>query len=340
MKPETTRDVENFLRMYLASAAVGTALELGLFWRLVEKPLREKEISQMFNIPHDRCKCWLALLTELELLEYRGEMYTPSSIANSAILEAYSPETWAFLAQEARERYQVINNLTSNISHPKSVWVAQKKKPPNYVTQMNDDPRRAERFTRMLYELHQPLAEKLAKILDMTGVKKVMDLGGGSGVVSLALLKRHANLNAVVVDIENVCTISRKIANKTLVANRITYHIADFLKDDLPGGFDMILECDVGIYNEELFRKMLYALNEGGRLVIVSNTNEQGAWLKHAESDSSLSRLLNAFISSLEVPRLTSLTISDVKTLLTKIGFQNILEQVQKDGIVIIQATK
>lgn len=340
MKPGTTQDVETLLRMYLASAAVGTALELGLFWQLVEKPLSVKEISRQFNMPFDRCQSWLALLTELGLLEKQGESYSPSSVADSAVLGAYSPETWSLLAQETRERYQTIINLPLTISHSSSVWEAQGMKPPHYITLMNANPGRAERFTRMLYEIHGPLAGKLVEILDLTDVKRLMDLGGGSGVISLALLKRHANLEAVVVDIENVCTASRKIASETPVANRITYHAANFLQDELPGGFDMILECDVGVYSEELFRKLLSSLNGGGQLVIVSNTNEQGAWLTRGDGKPSILWLLDTFLSSLEAPRLTSSTTDDLKSLLTKTGFDDVMEKVQEDGMVIIKANK
>ncbi|MFX0207719.1 MAG: methyltransferase [Candidatus Hodarchaeota archaeon] len=340
MQLKTTQDVENLLRIYLASAAVATALELGLFWQLTNKPLMMKEISQNFNIPYNRCHCWVALLMELGLLKQEGGRYFPSSIACNSILEAYSPETWAFMAQETREGYPTINNLPSTIAHPNSVWEAQGLNPPDYITKMTENPRRAERFTRMLYELHKPLADKLAKILNLTNVNRLMDLGGGSGVVSLALLKRYANLNAVVVDIENVCRVGREIADETLMGKRITYHAANFMEDDLPSGFDLILECDVGIYQKELLQKLLNSLNKGGRLVIISNTNEKGAWLVHSKSKPSFFWFLNAFSSSLEVPSFKSSTIDEVETLLLQIGYQNILTQVHEDGIVFIQANK
>ncbi|MFX1255327.1 MAG: methyltransferase [Promethearchaeota archaeon] len=340
MKIENTNDVMNLLRIYIASTALGTALELGLFWQLAESPLGIKEISQKFNIPSDRCRSWLELLTGLGLLEHRGETYTPSSTAHSTILEAYSSETWAQLAQEARERYQAGNNLALHISHPDSVWVAQGIEPPRWFTQIMESPKRAERFTRMLYELHLPLAEKVAQNLDMTDVKQLMDLGGGSGVVSLALLKRHPNLTAVVVDIDTVCKTGREIANETPMANRITYHAADFLQDKLPIGFDMILECDVAIYSEELFSKLRSSLNGRGRLVIISNLDDFSAWFEHAQSKISLLRLMNSFLSSLGAPRVTKATIEDVKNRLTKVGFHNISEQIWEDDTVIIQAHK
>ncbi|MFX1517157.1 MAG: methyltransferase [Promethearchaeota archaeon] len=340
MNIKNTQDIENLLRMTHASAAIGTALELGLFWQLTEKSLEINDISQKYNIPYDRCKYWLALLRELGLLNCQGGKYTPSSLARTAILKAYSFETWSFLAQEIRERYPTIINLPINITHPTSVWEAQNIIPPNYITQMKNDATRAERFTRMLYELHLSLGSRIAEHLDLTDVKLLMDLGGGSGVVSFALLERNPNLKAVVVDIENVCNVGKEIANTTQVADRISYHAADFVQDDLPSGFDMILECDIGVYTEDLFKKVWNSLNKGGKFVIVTNTNEQGAWVTYKENRPSLFWYLNVFSESLTVSKFSLSSFKDVKTHLINAGFHDVLEKVQEDGIVFFHAIK
>ena len=82
----------------------------------------------------------------------------------------------------------------------------------------------------------------------------MLDLGGGSGVVSLALLRKQHDLTSVVVDVENVCQAGREIASENKLEKRITYLAADFLQDDLPTGFDMVMLCDVGSFSEILFR--------------------------------------------------------------------------------------
>jgi predicted O-methyltransferase YrrM len=326
--------------MYLGSAALGTALELGLFWQLAKLPQKVNEISKNYGIPNDRCKSWLDLLVEFELLEHQEDRYIPSKVANNAILETYSQETWEFMAQEIREQYQIILDLPANITHPNSVWDAQGITLRNYVAQMKANPMRADQFTRMLFELHTPLANKLANNLDLTGVNRLMDLGGGSGVVALALLEQYENLEAVVVDIENVCVTGRKIASDTKVSDRISYFAADFLKDEILKGFDMILECDVGVYGEDLFRKLWASLNENGSLIIVTNTNEQGAWLDNNNLNPNLLRLLNAFFSELGRSERGISEISELKILLQKSGFHDVKERILDNGIAIIQGGK
>ncbi|MHA2073593.1 MAG: methyltransferase [Candidatus Hodarchaeales archaeon] len=340
IQPESTQDIENLLRTYLASAALATALKLSLFHQLAVKPLELVEVSRRFKIPNDRCYAWLELLCNLGLLIQGNDRYSPSSLTQKFILDAYDRETWAFIAQESSEGYQAIIDLPASISHPSSVWEAQGMKPIDYITRMTEDSKRAKSFTRMLYNLHKPLAEKLANVLEMKGIERIMDLGGGSGVISLELLKKYEHLLAVVVDIDNVCASGREIADQTQMASRITYHPVNFMFQDLPSGFDLILECDVGVYQEDLFVKALNSLNVGGRFIIISNTNEQGAWLLHAGQSPSIFWFLNKFLSSLAVPKYKYSSVEEVENILIQVGFQNVKRKIVEDGIVMIEAFK
>ena len=173
----------------------------------------------------------------------------------------------------------------------------------------------------MLYEIHLPLADALARCLDLSGVERLMDLGGGSGVISLALLRRQPDLEAVVVDIPNVCAAGREIAAQHSMAERVTYHEADFLQDELPSGFDLVLECDVGPYSEALFRKIRATLNPGGRLVVID----------HFVSDADVappSCLFWAFQAVLANPDFAHVTTTEIRTRLTRAGFQALSESV------------
>jgi predicted TPR repeat methyltransferase len=264
-----TDEVLYLLDAYLASFTVCAAMELGLFWHLDRDILSREKIAGLLNLPVKRCQYWLQYLCKLGLLEQVPDGFSLSLEARSAILDSYSQDTWALLAKESREQFPVFQLLTSNFRDHGSLWEAAGLDPPKYVERMNEDPVRARQFTRMLYELHQPLAEEIANLLDMSQINQLMDLGGGSGVVSMALLRRNSHLSALVVDIPNVCSAGREIAEEVSLEERLIYHPADFIHDALPIGFDMVLECDVGVYSKELFNKVRESLNPSGRYVII-----------------------------------------------------------------------
>jgi SAM-dependent methyltransferase len=318
MKPETTEDILELMNGHIFSAVLGSAMELGIFWLLEEKPLPAPELAQYLNIPVNRCHYWLQILCKLGLLENSGEGYTPSSIARKAILHAQSQDTWAFQAREDRDLFWYVRDLALNISKPMSAWQVWNPTPADYFQQIEEDPGYTARFTRKLYQIHRSFAEQLANMLDLQGVKRLLDLGGGSGVVSFALLRRWDELTSVVVDVESVCQVGKEIASENKLEKRITYLSADFLKDDLPTGFDMVLLCDVGSFSEILFRRIHEVLNLKGRLIIVD---------KFAPSRTSAppSRLLTAFLNSLESPAASVdyITMEVVQTRLERAGFRD-----------------
>jgi SAM-dependent methyltransferase len=295
MKPATTENIFELLDGCFTSAALGAALEMGLFWMLDEKPLTTSEISHTLDIPLNRCNVLFQMLRRLGLLEDTADGHIVSALARKSILNAHSRETWAFLAREVRFRLPAVLDLSLNISKPISTWEAQNLRAPYYFKQIVDGSDYATQFTRMLYEIHIPMAEQLANALDLTGVKRLLDLGGGSGVVSFALLRKQPEITSLVVDVENVCKTSHEIAAANGLDKRIAYLAADFIKDDLPMGFDMVMLCDTGASSDALFHKIHAALNPNGRLVLV----EQFAPKQDRVAPS---HLVWTFLSSLEFP--------------------------------------
>jgi SAM-dependent methyltransferase len=320
MKPTTSDDIFELMEAYVTSAALNAALELGLFGLLAKKPLDVAGVAQALEIPPNRCRRWLALLSRTGLIERSAGRYAPSATAQTAILDAFNQETWAFLAREARDRYPAVLDLAVHIRRPGSVWEAQGLTPPDYFAQLLDNPERARQFTRMLYEIHLPLADGLARVLDMQGVHRLLDLGGGSGVVSLALLRCHPGLSATVVDIANVCAAGREIAAENGMEKRIVYHALDFSQEELPSGFDMVMACDVGPFDMVMYRKIRDALRPGGRLVTVDQ-------LAPAEGVAPPSWAYWAFLASLENPDSTRVTGSELRARLAQAGFQVLSER-------------
>ena len=313
---------------------------LGIFWQLSKKSHNAEKIAEITNIPIHRSRALLELLTKLGLLEKEKEMYKASTIAQKAILETYSVETWAFFAEVFQDHYPLLNNLADNISLSDNLWSKQSIKPLDWFGLLKNNPEYAKKFTYGLYEYHLLFAKKFARIFDISGAAKMMDIGGGSGVISLELLKRHSQLKAVVIDIENVCTYGREIAAKTPVNERISYEVIDFLKDELPKGFDLIIQCDAGIYRDDFFRKLRRSLTNSGSLVIITNIDDDSAYLHYPNCQESLYKVINRFCSSLEVPSVKRepLTIENVKQFLLKGGFQKVKHEIWDRGEAIIQA--
>lgn len=271
MEPRNARDVEDLLEAYLPAAALGAALELGVFWRLADGPLPLPALATAFDVPEERCGPWLDQLALMGLLVRGEDGYGLSDAGRVAIVESRTADTWRFLAQEAREDYPIGTDLVVRLRSPVGAGAAGLPADvTDYVDRMRRDPERARRFTRMLFELHQDLALDVAETLDLAGVRRLLDLGGGSGVISLALLRAHPDLHVVVADLPGVCAAGRQIADEVPEGARLDHHpVDDYLVDELPRGFDAVLQCDVDVLTPALFARVADVLMTGGRFFSV-----------------------------------------------------------------------
>jgi SAM-dependent methyltransferase len=209
-----------------------------------------------------------------------------------------------------------VHNLSLYLSELGSVWAAQGlEEPRDYVEKMRRSPERAREFTRMMYEVHHYLGNEIARLLDLSGVHRLMDLGGNSGVVSMALLRKYPGLTVTVVDIENVCLAGREIAEENSMSDRISFYPSEFEQGEFPAGFDCVLKCDVSVFELALFRKLWASLNPGGRLVLVEHLSPE----EHVLPDS---RLRWTFLDSLEDANISIPTMDQVQARLVQAGFQ------------------
>ncbi len=106
-----------------------------------------------------------------------------AAAARAMILDAYSRDTWAYLARDARESFPAVRDLALQLREPGTPWEAQRLTPPDYFAQLHGHPEEARDFARMLYEIHVPLADELAASLPVGGVERLPDVGGGSGIM-------------------------------------------------------------------------------------------------------------------------------------------------------------
>jgi SAM-dependent methyltransferase len=129
------------------------------------------------------------------------------------------------------------------------------------------------RFTWAMHHRSVDVAAKVAAYLSLSAARSLLDLGGGPGTYALAFLKRNRQLQATVCDRPAALEVARDVAAGEKAGARLSYLALDFMKDDLPGRYDVVWYSNVlHIYsaeeNRSLFRRVRRALKPGGRLII------------------------------------------------------------------------
>jgi SAM-dependent methyltransferase len=134
-----------------------------------------------------------------------------------------------------------------------------------------------ERFIRAMDSLTRARgdAQYVAQHLDLAGVEKIADVGGGPGTYVAAMVNRWPNLRGVICDLPATLDVARVVLaeREPAAAARIDLVRFDYLKDELParcGALFMsnIIHSEDEATNAEIFHKCFRALEPGGLMVV------------------------------------------------------------------------
>jgi predicted O-methyltransferase YrrM len=131
----------------------------------------------------------------------------------------------------------------------------------------------ARRLTLALAGRARNVAPVLAQRVDLADARVLLDVGGGTGIYSIAFLQKHARLRAVVWDRPEVLKVAREMAEAYGVADRLTCRPGDMFVDEPDGAADVVLLSNI-LHDwdapecQALVKRCVSFLTPGGRLLI------------------------------------------------------------------------
>lgn len=174
---------------YWRTEAIAAAVQLGLFEAL---PGDTAALAARLGLRPDRLSALLRGLTELELLHRAGEAW--AATPRGALLRADHPMTLADAALEyAGPLGEAWRALPAALRG--DGWA-----PPDTFGEVARDPARVKAHHRMLQSYARHDYPQVPAALGLGGDERVLDVGGGVGVLAGLLLDQHPGLQVWVLD--------------------------------------------------------------------------------------------------------------------------------------------
>lgn len=261
-KLKSVDDLMQLVYMFRPIRIVLSAFELDVFSAIGVKAMTSAEIAKRAKTSARGMDRLLNALCALGLLTKRKGKFANTPLSKRYLVCGRA-DFLAGLGHSA-DMWNSWSTLTQAVIHGKTVIKSGPLK------------RKGSRLSGFIAAMDQRAsaqAKETIKRLDLTGVRRTLDIGGGSGAYSIALALAKKDLRATIFDLPDVIPLTRSYVRKSKLAARIDFIEGDFHRGGFGSGYDLILLSAIIHMNSlsdnlNLLKKAVRALSPGGQLVI------------------------------------------------------------------------
>ncbi len=249
---------------YWGSQTLLTASRIGLFDALAEEGRTPAELAAQLGLDARATVLLLNACVGLGLCEKHDDRYSNSS-SSAAFLTSTSPASLANAIAYSDDLYATWGDLEKAVRDGAP--------PKRAETYLGENEQQTQHFVRGMHDRAMAIGQALTSIVDLSGCKRLLDVGGGPGTYSALLTERFAPLQADVLELEGVAAVARDILRELGAETRVNLIDGDYHVTDFGSGYDAVLMS--GMFHREtsdncraLIGKARACLEPGGLLVV------------------------------------------------------------------------
>lgn len=256
--------LQNMALAYQQSAALFAAIELGVFTAISQGATTVEAIAAKLDLAHHQVDRLVTVLAAMDLLRKSGNAYANAEDVERFLVQG-SPRYAGAWMLFTKPQWNDWGRLADRLR------VKQEKRLGGYENFTVEDARAYHAATN---SIGMGAARRFLKQVDLTGRKKLLDLGGGSGAYSIEAAKAYPGLHAIVFDLPPVAVVAREYIERHGVADRVSAMAGDFTSDEFPQGVDVVvMASNLPQYSAALIQlviaKAFAALVPGGQMHLV-----------------------------------------------------------------------
>lgn len=274
--PVTTVRLQNIAQSYGQSAALMAAVELGVFTAISQGAGSFDEVAARLDIHPTNAERLIVLLCAAGLVMKEAGRLRNADDVERFLVEGkpgYMGPWITFTKPQWNEWGRLAEHLR----------VKDLKVMGSIDTFTVED---ARRYHKATYSIGMGAGRRFVRQVDLTGKKRIMDIGGGSGAYCIQAAKEHAHIRGVVLDLGVVCEVTREFLAENGVADRVVAEPCNFTRDPFPKDCDVaIMASNLPMYGREMIaaviKKAYDALLPGGEMHLIGETTNDertGPW--------------------------------------------------------------
>jgi len=324
MNPNTIREVAS---SFQKSRILLSGFELDIFTNIDASGTTNHQIANNLHLDENACERLLNALVSLGFLTKQNLLFF-NTTESFTFLSKKSPEYLGGM-MHTNHLWNTWSNLTQVVKTGKSAH-------PSEINDRGEDwlfPFINAMHDRAIKQAPQQLAS-----IDLTGIKSVLDIGGGSGAYSMEFVSRKPEIAATVYDLPNVVPITKKFIDKEGFTCKVNTFTGDYTTDDLPKGFDLVflsavIHSNSLAANKDLIKKCFSALNKNGKIIIQD-------WIMNNDRTQPTSGAVFAINMLVGTEAGDCFTDQEVTEMLNTAGFKNISRLEFESGLSQVIAQK
>lgn len=246
------------------SFAMLAGMELDLFTCLRNGPLGVEELADALGVHGDKLRPLLYELIVARLLRVEDDLFSNTDEANHYLVRG----TPTYLGG--------LHGLTSSnwgrlLTTAGTIRAGGPLAPIDYHKPSQEE---IVKLFRGLYPGAVSDAHYLMQVADFSSCRSLLDVGGGSGALAITLARANPRLDATVLELPSVATITRRFIDEAGISDRVTLLSGNALRDSLSGAYDVVVARHViQVLSETdsraLLSNILSVLKPGGLLHLI-----------------------------------------------------------------------
>ncbi len=251
-------DINELIRGFMFSRTVLTALELDVFTALAGGASADA-VADRIQSSRRGTEMLLHALAALKLLRKENGIFRNTPLSARFFADT-SPDSARKALLHTANLWHRWSNLTASVRAgtpaPKTgdgEWVN------TFIAAMDRNARER--------------SQAVVNAVGIEGIRRILDLGGGSAAYSIAFARANSGVTAEVLDLADVIPLTQEYIRRAGLADRIQARVGDMLRDPLGQGFDLVLLSAICHMfspeeNRALYQRAHAALARGGRVLV------------------------------------------------------------------------